>query len=51
VLIGLMSALFTVMISSTIMANASPTISTDLRGTPTEYTWVLAAALLTNAVH
>jgi MFS family permease len=50
VLIGLMSALFTVMISATIVANALPTISTDLRGTPTEYTWVLAAALLTNAV-
>ncbi|ADJ47401.1 major facilitator transporter [Amycolatopsis mediterranei S699] len=50
VLIGLMSAMFTVLISANIVANALPAISTSLRGTPTEYTWVVVAALLTNAV-
>jgi EmrB/QacA subfamily drug resistance transporter len=50
VLIGLMSAMFTVLISANIVANALPSISASLAGTPAEYTWVVAAALLTNAV-
>ena len=48
-LTGLLAALFTAMLSSTIVANALPTIMSDLKGTQTAYAWVITAALLANA--
>ncbi|CEA09807.1 Multidrug resistance protein 3 [Arthrobacter saudimassiliensis] len=50
VLTGLLAALFTAMLSSTIVATALPTIIGDLKGTQTDYAWVVTAALLANAV-
>ena len=50
ILIGLLAALFTAMLSSTIVSNALPTIIADLRGTQTQYTWVLTASLLATTV-
>jgi EmrB/QacA subfamily drug resistance transporter len=50
ILIGLLAALFTAMLSSTIVSNALPTIIADLEGTQTEYTWVLTASLLATTV-
>lgn len=46
VLIGLLAALFTAMISTTIVSNALPTIIADLDGTQAQYTWVVTASLL-----
>jgi EmrB/QacA subfamily drug resistance transporter len=50
ILIGLLAALFTAMLSSTIVSNALPTIIADLQGTQTQYTWVLTASLLATTV-
>ncbi|MCC9175522.1 MDR family MFS transporter [Arthrobacter sp. zg-Y179] len=49
-LTGLLAALFTAMLSTTIVANALPTIMADLHGTQTDFAWVVTAALLANAV-
>ncbi|WP_081706410.1 MDR family MFS transporter [Nocardia sp. CNY236] len=46
---GLLAALFTALLSTTIVATALPTIIGDLQGSQTAYTWVITAALLTNA--
>lgn len=50
VLFGLMAALFTAIISSTIVSNALPTIIADLKGSQTQYTWVVTASLLAMTV-
>ncbi|WP_328322782.1 MFS transporter [Kribbella sp. NBC_00382] len=50
ILVGLLAALFTAMLSSTIVSNALPTIIADLEGTQTQYTWVLTASLLATTV-
>lgn len=50
ILIGLLAALFTAIISSTIVSNALPTIIADLKGTQTQYTWVVTASLLAMTV-
>ena len=50
VLVGLLAALFTAMISSTIVSNALPTIIADLEGSQTQYTWVVTASLLAMTV-
>ena len=50
VLFGLLAALFTAIISSTIVSNALPTIIGDLNGSQTEYTWVVTISLLTMTV-
>jgi len=47
---GLMAALFTAMLSSTIVATALPTIIGDLNGTQRQYTWVITASLLATTV-
>ncbi|WP_430297863.1 MFS transporter [Sinomonas sp. B1-1] len=49
-LTGLLAAFFTAILSSTIVANALPTIMADLKGTQTDFAWVITAALLANAV-
>ena len=41
--------LFTALLSTTIVANALPTIIGDLQASQTAYAWVITAALLTNA--
>ena len=46
VMTGLLAALFTAMISTTIISTALPTIMADLHGTQREYTWVITASLL-----
>jgi EmrB/QacA subfamily drug resistance transporter len=43
---GLLMALFVGLLSSTIVANALPTITSNLEGTQSQYTWVVTAALL-----
>lgn len=43
---GLLLAMFSAFLSSTIVANALPTIITDLGGTQRQYTWVVTATLL-----
>jgi EmrB/QacA subfamily drug resistance transporter len=43
---GLLLALFVGLLSSTIVANALPTITSRLEGTQSQYTWVVTAALL-----
>lgn len=48
-LTGLLAALFTALLSTTIVATALPTIIGDLKGSQTAYTWVITAALLANA--
>ncbi|MBA8959274.1 EmrB/QacA subfamily drug resistance transporter [Rhodococcus percolatus] len=48
-LTGLLAALFTALLSSTIVATALPTIIGDLKGTQTAYAWVITSALLANA--
>ncbi|WP_240460254.1 MFS transporter [Arthrobacter pascens] len=48
-LTGLLAAFFTAILSSTIVANALPTIMSDLKGTQTDFAWVITAALLANA--
>ena len=50
VLVGLMSALFVAIISTTIVSTALPTIIGDLEGTQTQYTWVVTASLLAMTV-
>ncbi|GAA1613263.1 hypothetical protein GCM10009789_79380 [Kribbella sancticallisti] len=50
ILVGLLAALFTAMLSSTIVSNALPTIIADLDGSQTQYTWVLTASLLATTV-
>lgn len=49
VLAGLLAALFTALLSSTIVSTALPTIIADLKGTQTQYAWVITTALLANA--
>ncbi|OZM82644.1 MFS transporter [Pseudonocardia sp. MH-G8] len=44
---GLLLAMFVAILSSTIVANALPTIIADLHGSQTGYTWVVTATLLT----
>lgn len=48
-LIGLLAALFTALLSTTIVATALPTIIGDLKGSQTAYAWVITTALLANA--
>ncbi len=48
-LTGLLAALFTAILSSTIVANALPTIMADLNGSQTDFAWTITAALLANA--
>jgi EmrB/QacA subfamily drug resistance transporter len=48
-LVGLLAALFTALLSTTIVSTALPTIIGDLKGSQTAYTWVITAALLANA--
>ncbi|MCP2165556.1 MFS transporter [Goodfellowiella coeruleoviolacea] len=43
---GLLLAMFTAFLSSTIVANALPTIIPELHGTQNQYTWVVTATLL-----
>src|SRR3954465_14702901 len=43
---GLLLALFVGLLSSTIVSNALPTITSDLEGTQSQYTWVITASLL-----
>src|SRR6476469_2348037 len=50
ILIGLMSALFVAIVSTTIVSTALPTIIGDLDGTQTQYTWVVTASLLAMTV-
>lgn len=50
VMIGLLAALFTALISNTIVSTALPTIMADLNGTQRQYTWVITASLLTMTV-
>jgi EmrB/QacA subfamily drug resistance transporter len=49
VLVGLLLATFTAMLSTTIVANALPEIISDLHGTQSQYSWVITTALLANA--
>jgi EmrB/QacA subfamily drug resistance transporter len=44
---GLLLALFVAMISATVVSNALPQIIGALKGTQSQYTWVVTAALLT----
>jgi EmrB/QacA subfamily drug resistance transporter len=46
ILFGLLAALFTAVLSSTIVSNALPTIIADLKGSQTQYTWVITSSLL-----
>ena len=46
---GLLAALFTALLSTTIVATALPTIIGDLQGSQTAYAWVITTALLANA--
>ena len=50
VMVGILAALFTAMLSSTIVANALPTIIGDLDGTQAQYTWVVTSSLLAMTV-
>ncbi|UYM06704.1 MFS transporter [Solicola gregarius] len=50
VLAGLLAALFTAIVSSTIVSNALPTIIGDLEGSQTQYTWVVTISLLAMTV-
>jgi MFS family permease len=43
-LTGLLAAFFTAILSSTIVANALPTIMSELKGTQTDFAWVITAA-------
>ncbi|MDE9364083.1 MDR family MFS transporter [Luteipulveratus sp. YIM 133132] len=49
-LAGLLTALFTAIVSSTIVSNALPTIIADLEGSQTQYTWVVTISLLTMTI-
>lgn len=46
VMTGLLAALFTALLSNTIVSTALPTIMADLNGTQRQYTWVITASLL-----
>lgn len=46
IMVGLMAALFTALLSTTIVSTALPTIMAELDGTQREYTWVITASLL-----
>lgn len=46
VMTGLLAALFTALLSTTIVSTALPTIMSDLHGTQRAYTWVITASLL-----
>ncbi|MDJ0392933.1 MFS transporter [Rhodococcus sp. G-MC3] len=48
-LTGLLAALFTALLSTTIVTTAHPTIVGDLDGSQTVYAWVITTALLANA--
>lgn len=48
-LTGLIAALFTALLSTTIVSTALPTIISDLEGTQTQYAWIITSALLANA--
>ncbi|WP_245664443.1 MDR family MFS transporter [Nocardia grenadensis] len=48
-LTGLLAALFTALLSTTIVATALPTIIGDLQASQTAYAWVITTALLANA--
>ncbi|HLR84554.1 MAG TPA: MFS transporter, partial [Nocardioidaceae bacterium] len=50
VLAGLLAALFTAIVSSTIVSNALPTIIGELDGSQTQYTWVVTISLLAMTV-
>ncbi|MCW2769447.1 MAG: EmrB/QacA family drug resistance transporter [Aeromicrobium sp.] len=50
VLLGLLAALFTAILSSTIVSNALPTIIAELDGSQIQYTWVVTASLLAMTV-
>ncbi|MFC9687673.1 MFS transporter [Kribbella sp. NPDC056951] len=50
ILAGLLAALFTAVLSSTIVSNALPTIIADLEGSQTQYTWVVTSSLLAMTV-
>ncbi len=50
ILFGLLAALFTAILSSTIVSNALPTIIADLQGSQTQYTWVVTSSLLAMTV-
>lgn len=50
ILAGLLAGMFTALISSTIVANALPTIIADLDGSQTQYTWVVTSSLLAMTV-
>jgi EmrB/QacA subfamily drug resistance transporter len=43
---GMLLAMFSAFLSSTIVSNALPTIIVDLRGSQHQYTWVITATLL-----
>ncbi|SFK39272.1 MDR family MFS transporter [Geodermatophilus ruber] len=45
---GMLLAMFVAFLSSTVVANALPTIITELRGTQGQYTWVVTATLLSS---
>ncbi|MEV6712853.1 MDR family MFS transporter [Lentzea sp. NPDC051208] len=49
-LTGLLLALFVSTLSSTVVATALPRMLGDLHGSPTQYTWVVTATLLTATV-
>eukprot|EP01133_Synstelium_polycarpum_P021526 gene21526-25852_t len=48
-LTGLIAALFTALLSSTIVSTALPTIIGELHGTQTQYAWIITTALLATA--
>lgn len=48
-MVGLLAALFTALLSTTIVATALPTIIGDLKGSQTAYAWVITTALLATA--
>jgi EmrB/QacA subfamily drug resistance transporter len=45
---GMLLAMFVAFLSSTVVSNALPTIITDLRGSQSQYTWVVTATLLSS---
>ena len=45
-LVGMLLALLTAMLSSTVVSIALPTIITDLHGSQNQYTWIVTATLL-----
>jgi EmrB/QacA subfamily drug resistance transporter len=45
---GMLLAMFVAFLSSTVVANALPTIITELRGSQGQYTWVVTATLLSS---